>query len=271
VIQAGIPDSDGATTPGYSVPNEIDPSLGHGEAGMVGLVNGGPHTGKAQFYITLADRSYLDGDYAVFGQVFSGMDVVREIVRGDPIETVRIVRVGAEAGAFRPTTESFLELREEVRTRVLAEEEAQHAADLDFLVKSWPQAVIAEGGWSSVVLREGRGRPINPGDTVLVRYKGRTVRGLSFASTSDRGRPDYFWPGMECGKAFEFVVGETSVNHGFDQAVAAMARGEKRLVIIPSELAYDPIGFYGIERPGIPRFVIRPRSILIYELEVLAR
>jgi peptidylprolyl isomerase len=192
-------------------------------------------------------------------------------VQGDPIDFLRIVRVGSEAGAFRPTTDSFLELRQEVQSRVMAQEEDQRIEDHEFLVRSWPHAVIAEGGWSSVVLREGRGRPVAAGDTVLVRYTGRTVRGLSFASTEQGGRPDYVWPGMDGGEIFQFVVGETSVNHGFDEAVAVMARGERRLVIIPAELAYDPVGFYGTERPGIPRFVIRPLSILIYEVEVLAR
>ena len=87
VVQAGRPVSDEVTTPGYSLPNEIHPTLRHDKAGMVGLANGGPHTGKSQFYITLGDRSYLDGDYTVFGEVFRGMDVVREIVPEDPIET----------------------------------------------------------------------------------------------------------------------------------------------------------------------------------------
>jgi FKBP-type peptidyl-prolyl cis-trans isomerase len=104
----------------------------------------------------------------------------------------------------------------------------------------------------------------------MVRYTGRTVRGMSFASTAADGRPDYLWPGMKGGEVFQYVVGESSVNRGFDEAVADMARGEKRLAIIPSEMGYDPVGFYGREREGIPRFVIRPRSILIYEVEVLA-
>ena len=270
VIQAGIPDSEVASTPGYSIPNEIHPMLTHHKAGMVGMVNGGPHTGKSQFYITLGDRSYLDGDYAVFGEVYAGMDVVRDIVRGDPIETVRIVRVGAEAGAFRPDTESFHRLREEVRERVLAREEAQRADDLAFLEASWPHAVETEGEWSYVVIRAGRGMPLLEGDTAMVRYTGRTLRGLSFASTEDEGKPDYFWPGDTEGAPFHFVVGETSVNPGFDEAVADMVRGEKRLVIVPAERGYDPVGYYGIERSGMPRFVIRPRSILIYEVEVLA-
>lgn len=270
VIQAGNPVSEVATTPGYSIPNEIHPGLSHDRAGVVGMVNGGPHTGKSQFYITLGDRSYLDGDYAVFGEVYDGMDVVRNIVRGDPIESVRIVRLGAEAGAFRPTTESFQVMRQEVWNRVLSEEEAQRSTDLAFLQASWPNALSDEGGCSHVVIREGRGAPLSPGDTAMVRYTGRTVRGLSFASTAEEGRPDYFWPGMAGGKVFHFVVGESSVNLGLDAALANMARGEKRLVIVPAERGYDPVGFYGIEKPGVPRFVIRPRSILIYEVEVLA-
>jgi len=271
VIQAGIPTSDGASTPGYSVPNEIHGGLRHDKAGMVGLANGGPHTGKAQFYITLEDRSYLDGDYAVFGEVVEGMDVIRGIVPGDPIERVQILRVGSEAGAFRPTTESFRQMRREVWTRVRAEEEAQGAEDLAFLEASWPDTEKDESGWTYKVLREGRGAPLAPGDTAMVRYTGRTVRGLAFASIAVSGDPDYIWPQTELGECFSFVVGEDEVNPGFDEAVSGMARGEKRLIIVPAEMAYDPVGFYGTEKSGIPRFVIRPRSILIYEVEVLAR
>ncbi len=271
VIQGGRPNSEVASTPGYSITNEIHPSLTHGKEGMVALANGGPDTGKAQFYITLADRSYLDGDYAVFGEVYEGMDVVRDIAPGDLIETVRIVRVGAEAGAFRPTTESFRRMRREVRTRVLAREEAQRAKDMAFLGASWPHAIETEGGWSYVVLREGGDTPFEPGDTAMVRYTGRTVRGLSFASLAESGDPDYLWPGTEAGESFPFVVGEDVVNSGFDEAVSSMAPGEKRLVIVPAEKAYDPVGFYGVEKAGVPRFVIRPRSMVIYEVEVLAR
>lgn len=270
VIQAGRPASEVASTPGYSIPNEIHPNLGHDKAGMVAMVNGGPHTGKSQFYITLGDRSYLDGDYAVFGEVYHGMDVVRDITQGDLIETVRIVRVGAEAGAFRPTDESFRGMVQEVRSRVLAAEEAQRSEDLAFLEASWPDAIPAPRGWSYVTLREGRGQPLAAGDTVMVRYTGRTVRGMSFASAAEEGSPDYIWPGMSGGEVFQYVVGESSVNPGFDEAVSAMARGEKRLVIVPADLGYDPVGFYGREHRRIPRFVLRPRSILIYEVEVLA-
>jgi peptidylprolyl isomerase len=234
------------------------------------MVNAGPHTGKCQFYITLGDRSYLDGDDAVFGEVFEGMEVARELVEGDPIETLRIIRMGEEAGAFRPTTETLRQMRREVRNRVLAQEDAQESEDLAFLEASWPHAIESGGGWRYVVLREGRGDPLEPGDTCMVRYTGRTVRGMSFASTADGGAPDYVWPGTNGGEVFTYVVAESELNPGLDDAISSMTRGEKRLVIVPAENAYDPVGFYGLERPGMPRFVIRPRSHLVYEVEVLA-
>ncbi len=269
VIQAGRPVSDVASTPGYSIPNEIDPELGNDREGMVGMSNGGPHTGKSQFYITLGNRSYLDGDYAVFGEVVRGMDVVRSIVQGDIIETVKILRIGEEAGAFRPTTASFRQMRHEVWARVRAQEAAQLEEDLAYLDACWPQAIATEQGWRYVVLKEGKGSPVAKGDTVQVRYTGRTVRGMAFASTADEGKPHFFLPGDDSGEVFSYIVGTSKVNPGLDDALAAMNRGEKRLVIVPAELGYDPVGFYGSPRKGEPRFVIRPRSILVYEVEIL--
>jgi FKBP-type peptidyl-prolyl cis-trans isomerase len=94
---------------------------------------------------------------------------------------------------------------------------------------------------------------------------------MAFASTAGNGRPHFFLPGDQSGGIFPFVVGENEVNAGLDEAVSSMRQGERRLVIVPAELGYDPVGFYGRERPDQPRFVIRPRSILIYEVEVLER
>ncbi len=270
VIQAGIPASDVASTPGYRIPNEIHPELSHNREGVLGMAHAGPHTGTCQFYITLGDRSYLDGDYTVFGEVYEGMEVVRQIVQGDVIEEVRIVRIGPEAAAFRPTTESFHRLRQEVQARVKAQEAAELAEDLAWLEAAFPHARQTEAGWRYVVLRPGDGRPLAEGDTVVVRYTGRTLRGLGFASSAPSGEPRLFLPTMRGGEAFAYAVGRTRINPGFDRAVEAMSRGERRLVIVPSELGYDPAGFYGRPRAGEPRFVIRPRSILIYDVEVLS-
>lgn len=50
-----------------------------------------PDSASSQFYITLKDVYFLDGDYAVFGKVLEGMDVVDSIKQGDRIETVKVI------------------------------------------------------------------------------------------------------------------------------------------------------------------------------------
>jgi peptidylprolyl isomerase len=42
-----------------------------------------PNSANSQFFICLADASFLDGKYTVFGEVTSGMDVVDKIKKGD--------------------------------------------------------------------------------------------------------------------------------------------------------------------------------------------
>ncbi|MCM1981731.1 peptidylprolyl isomerase [Lyngbya confervoides] len=54
-----------------------------------------PDSASAQFYFALADLPFLDGDYAVFGYVTDGMEVVDGIQQGDVIESAEVVQ-GAE-------------------------------------------------------------------------------------------------------------------------------------------------------------------------------
>lgn len=50
-----------------------------------------PDSASSQFYIALEDLPSLDGDYAVFGKVVEGMDVVSNIKQGDRIESATVV------------------------------------------------------------------------------------------------------------------------------------------------------------------------------------
>lgn len=54
-----------------------------------------PDSASAQFYFALADLPFLDGDYAVFGYVTEGMDVVDKIQQGDRIDSATVT-AGAE-------------------------------------------------------------------------------------------------------------------------------------------------------------------------------
>ncbi len=82
----------GKTFPDAGV-NET-PALTH-RRGAVAMARSGVNTASAQFYITLADVPFLDGSYAVFGYVTSGMDVVDKIQMGDVITSVKVTK-GAE-------------------------------------------------------------------------------------------------------------------------------------------------------------------------------
>lgn len=65
------------------------PVLDH-KRGAIAMARSGVNTASAQFYITLADVAFLDGNYAVFGYVTEGMDVVDNIRLEDVIQSVTI-------------------------------------------------------------------------------------------------------------------------------------------------------------------------------------
>jgi cyclophilin family peptidyl-prolyl cis-trans isomerase len=84
VAQTGDPSGTGRGGPGYTIPNEIDRQLSHAETGMVAMANAGPDTNGSQWYITLADASFLDGSYTIFGRVTEGLASVKQITPRDP-------------------------------------------------------------------------------------------------------------------------------------------------------------------------------------------
>ena len=45
-----------------------------------------PDSGDSQFFICLADATFLDGDYTLWGQVTEGMETVDKIKRGEPVK-----------------------------------------------------------------------------------------------------------------------------------------------------------------------------------------
>ncbi len=264
VIQCGIPSSGQAKDPGYQFPNEIRlPDLNHGKAGMVSMANEGPHTNGSQWCITLGDRSYLDGDYTVFGHVAQGLDIVFKIARDDVVKSVKIVRVGTAAEAFKPTTESFNKMVEDARAQVKEADAKKKQAEEELIATNWPKAVAGADGTKYLIVREGTGAAPQAGSKVKVSYSGSTLYGKSFVSTAD-GTPN----SGEKPEPFPFEIGKTKVTPGFDAAVAQMKKGEIRTVIVPAGRAYGTSGFYARERAGQKRFVLSPNTVLVYSIEL---
>jgi peptidyl-prolyl cis-trans isomerase B (cyclophilin B) len=67
------------------------PKLKHTRGAVAMARSNLPDSASAQFYIALADLDFLNGNYAVFGYVTSGMEVVDQIQPGDRITSARVV------------------------------------------------------------------------------------------------------------------------------------------------------------------------------------
>jgi len=81
--QTGDPSGTGKGSPGYYIITEIDPALTFDKPGMVAMVNSGPDTSGSQFFITYAPVAQYNGQYTIFGQVLSGMDVLKQLAPRD--------------------------------------------------------------------------------------------------------------------------------------------------------------------------------------------
>jgi peptidyl-prolyl cis-trans isomerase B (cyclophilin B) len=85
VIQGGDPKGNGTGGSDKTIPLEIAPALTH-KKGAVGMARSqDPNSASSQFYICIEDSNFLDKNYAVFGQVIEGQNVVSSIRKGDKI------------------------------------------------------------------------------------------------------------------------------------------------------------------------------------------
>ena len=84
MIQGGDPDGNGTGGPGYGIKGEfisngVNNSLNHTE-GVLSMARAmDPNSAGSQFFIMHKNAPHLDGQYAAFGKVIEGMDVVDSI------------------------------------------------------------------------------------------------------------------------------------------------------------------------------------------------
>ena len=273
VIQTGQAKGGKSGGPGYQFPNEVVAGMSHNHIGAVNMANSGPNTNASQWCIMLGDRSYLDGDFTVFGETMEGIDVVKSIVQGDAIETVRIVRVGPKAEAFHPTTESFQKMVAAAETRVKEYAAKKPAAEREWIARHFPNAKGPEGGVLTEQLAPGqdgavkaltyRGTEVRYVGDVIGR-EGPPIEPIAFAS-DENGEPEY----ANEPHLFGYEAGKTKINPAFDEAAAKMKPGEKRIIVVPAEMGYKRQGHYPPEVPLHRRFVISPNAMLVYEIEAL--
>jgi len=97
----------------------------------------------------------------------------------------------------------------------------------------------------------GTGATAEAGKTVSVNYTGWLI---------EKSKADHFDSSLDRGQPFDFPLGQGRVIKGWDEGVAGMKVGGKRMLTIPPSLGYGSQGAGG---------VIPPNATLVFEVDLL--
>lgn len=109
-------------------------------------------------------------------------------------------------------------------------------------------------GLSAKILKNGYGRVAEAGDYVEVHYTG-----WLHDEQAEDNRGDKFDSSVDRGEKFHFKLGQGQVIKGWDQGVAGMLIGEKRLLTLAPEMGYGDRGAGNVIPPG---------ATLVFEVEL---
>lgn len=106
MAQTGCPKGTGTGGSGTKLKAEFtDQPFERGTVGMARAQS--PDSGDSQFFIMFDEGSFLNGQYTVWGEVVSGMELVDKIKRGEPPakpDIIKKMQVASDAGATNVQT-----------------------------------------------------------------------------------------------------------------------------------------------------------------------
>ncbi len=111
VLQSGNPglkDTGDDIIP-HRFADEFVPGLRHKDVGILSMANAGPDTNGCEFFVTLGDCTRLNYLHTVFGRTIRGLEVL-PLIQPDDAFTIKILRIGAEARAFKADPAAFAAL-----------------------------------------------------------------------------------------------------------------------------------------------------------------
>lgn len=112
MIQGGDPNGNGSGGPGYSIEGEFrsngfEANTVHHDRGVLSMARtNDPNSAGSQFFIMVKEAPNLDGEYAAFGKVIEGLEIVDKIVsverdnRDKPLEDQKIESVTVDTKGY---------------------------------------------------------------------------------------------------------------------------------------------------------------------------
>ena len=275
MIQGGDPEGTGSGKIGYKFPDEIVDSLKFDRKGLLAMANAGPATNGSQFFVTLKETPWLNGNHTIFGEVVKGQEVVDSIslvktskpgdkpVTAVTMNEVNIIKVGKVSV---PSFKDELTKVEEIQKQ----KEAERLKMFSEVAKNFEalkeKATEYPSGIKVYFNKKGTGKKPESGAKVPVNYAGYLTNGALFDSNilevaekydmvdNRRKSTGAYSPiPMDYSKDAQLIP-------GFKEALLMMKPGDKITVFIPSHLAYGDRGAGN---------VIPPNADLIFELEIV--
>lgn len=248
MIQGGDPQGTGRGGPGYRFADEIVEKYTFSKPGLLAMANAGPGTNGSQFFITIVPTEWLNGNHTIFGEVLEGQDVVNKMRTNDKITSVKIIRQGKDAEAFKAAQADFDRLSKEAVAKAEAAQKAKMAAQLELIEKNFAGYTKDSKGILYKITKAGSGKKTGPGKKVSAHYKGYLIDGTVFDSSQGRA-------------PLTFITAAGQMIPGFDVMVQDMMKGEKRTIVLPPEQAYGSSGAGG---------VIPPNAYIAFDVELVS-
>lgn len=279
MIQGGDPLGNGSGDVGYKFKDEIT-DLKFDNGGLLAMANSGPGTNSSQFFITHIATPWLDGKHTIFGHVVEkGMEVVNKIAQDDVINTVKIIRKGADAKKFdavKVFADYFSVEAENQKKQALVEAENQTKYQAQFqkvigdkvafFTANKASSIKSPTGLQYKILKKGNGAKLANGTNVTVKYSGFLENGTLFdtseaAVAKQFGKFDAQREAQMGYQPIPFVTGtKTGMIPGFIEGLEKINPGDKILLFIPSALGYGENGAGN---------VIPPNANIIFEVEIV--
>ncbi len=264
------PKSEGLRDP---IPSEWSEGGTKNVRGAIGMYRkpGEPDSAQSEFFIILKDNPRLDeprdgAGYLAFGEVIEGMDVIDRIGATQlqahpgnpngppsvPIVPIMIVSTRIlgdyDLASLEAQVNEQLNQQAAEREAFQKEQESQMQNIIDQTKEEFGvDFTTTASGLMHATLREGDGpTPPSSSSNVKVHYKGTLTNGKQFDSSYDRNAPATF--------PLNRVI------PGWTEGVGSMKVGEKRRLIIPSDLGYGDRG----APPDIPG-----KATLVFDVELL--